>query len=240
MRSISLFSGAGGLDLGCEAAGFVTAAAVEHNETAVATLLANRDTYFPLLERGRDPPGHRRDVDPKSCSIAPGSSRGRGDLVHGGPPCTPFSKSGYWLAYKRAGEDPKASLLDNFVDVVRAAQPKAFLMENVFALGYRNQNRAVFERFIAGISAAGYSFDHSVLVAADYGVPQNRQRLICVGVATGSSRRARGDSGAFHGRCDPLRAARDAQRLGRVPAAPQVRRVRPSTGLDDDDEPARA
>jgi DNA (cytosine-5)-methyltransferase 1 len=103
-------------------------------------------------------------------------------VVHGGPPCTPFSKSGYWLAYKRAGSDPKASLLDNFVEVVRVAQPKAFLMENVYALGYRNQNRPVFERFVESITAAGYSFDHEVLVAADFGVPQNRQRLICVGV----------------------------------------------------------
>ena len=102
--------------------------------------------------------------------------------MHGGPPCTPFSKSGYWLAYKRAGEDPKASLLDNFAEVVRVAQPKAFLMENVFALGYRNQNRPVFERFAHRIQSAGYSFDFNVLVAADYGVPQNRQRLICVGV----------------------------------------------------------
>jgi DNA (cytosine-5)-methyltransferase 1 len=105
-------------------------------------------------------------------------------LLHGGPPCTPFSKSGYWLAYKRAGEDPKASLLDNFVDVVAAVQPKAFLMENVFALGYRNQNRPVFERFLRGVADAGYVVDRSVLVAADYGVPQLRQRLICVGIRT--------------------------------------------------------
>jgi DNA (cytosine-5)-methyltransferase 1 len=181
MRSISLFSGAGGLDLGCEAAGFVTTAAVEHNETAIATLLANRDTYFPLLSADMI----LRDIvqtPPEDVLACAGLAAGEADLVHGGPPCTPFSKSGYWLAYKRAGEDPKASLLDNFVDIVRVAQPKAFVMENVFALGYRNQNRAVFERFIRGIGAAGYSFDHSVLVAADYGVPQNRQRLICVGL----------------------------------------------------------
>ena len=181
MRSISLFSGAGGLDLGCEAAGFVTAAAVEVNETAVATIAANRERYFPLLADDKI----LRDIvntAPEEILERAGASPGELELVHGGPPCTPFSKSGYWLAYKRAGEDPKASLLDNFVDVVRVAQPKAFLMENVFALGYRNQNRQVFDRFIRGVHAAGYSFDHHVLVAADYGVPQNRQRLICVGL----------------------------------------------------------
>jgi len=181
MRSISLFSGAGGLDLGCEAAGFMTVAAVEQNERAVATLLANREACFPLLGENTI----LRDIvetPPEQIVECSGIPAGEIDLVHGGPPCTPFSKSGYWLTYKRAGDDPKASLLDNFVNVVSAAQPKAFLMENVFALGYRNQNRAVFERFVRGINAAGYSLDHNVLVAADYGVPQNRQRLICVGV----------------------------------------------------------
>ena len=55
-------------------------------------------------------------------------------------------------------------------------------MENVYALGYRNQNRPVLERFIAAIDAAGYSFDRETLIAADYGVPQLRQRLFCVGI----------------------------------------------------------
>ena len=181
MRAISLFSGAGGMDLGCEAAGFMSVAAVENNEKAVATLLENRAAFFPLLE----PDAVLRDIvetEPEVVLERSGLLAGEADLVHGGPPCTPFSKSGYWLAYKRAGEDPKASLLDNYANVVRVARPKAFLMENVFALGYRNQNRPVFQRFAHAIQTAGYSFDYKVLVAADYGVPQNRQRLLCVGV----------------------------------------------------------
>jgi DNA (cytosine-5)-methyltransferase 1 len=56
------------------------------------------------------------------------------------------------------------------------------LMENVYGLAYRNQNRAIFDRFQARIRAAGYTFNHRVLLAADYGVPQLRQRLVCVGV----------------------------------------------------------
>jgi DNA (cytosine-5)-methyltransferase 1 len=181
VRSISLFSGAGGLDLGCEAAGFLTVAAVENNDKAVDTLLANRERYFPLLSEDTVL-SDIVETPPEAILERAGLEVGEPDLVHGGPPCTPFSKSGYWLAYKRAGEDPKASLLDNYAAIVNVAQPKAFIMENVYALGYRNQNRPVFERFIRAISAAGYSFDFKVLVAADYGVPQNRQRLICVGV----------------------------------------------------------
>lgn len=181
MNAVSLFTGAGGLDLGCEAAGFMTRAVVEFNERAHETLRANRSEFFPLL-REEAMFSDIVALDYDALLDAAGLARGEADLVHGGPPCTPFSKSGYWLAYKRAGADPKASLLDNYVDALAAIQPKAFLMENVFALGYRNQNRPVLERFIAGVERAGYSFDMKVMIAADYGAPQLRQRLICVGL----------------------------------------------------------
>jgi DNA (cytosine-5)-methyltransferase 1 len=181
MRAISLFTGAGGLDLGCEAAGFLTVAAVEHNDRARETLLANADRYFPLLgpERVSE---DILDTDVSELLERADAAPGEIDLVHGGPPCTPFSKSGYWLAYKRAGSDPKASLIDEFVRIVAGVRPKAFLMENVFALAYRNQNREVFTRFLQGMDAAGYAVDTRTLIAADFGVPQLRQRLICVGL----------------------------------------------------------
>jgi DNA (cytosine-5)-methyltransferase 1 len=181
MRSVSLFSGAGGLDLGCEAAGFYTVAAVENAESAVRTLEANLESYFPLLA----PQAIFRDITRLNADElldAAGLAVGEADLMHGGPPCTPFSKSGYWLEYKRAGRDAKATLLDDYVDVLEAIRPKAFLMENVYGLAYSNQNRPVLERFIERIREAGYSFDRKVLLAADFGVPQLRQRLFCVGV----------------------------------------------------------
>jgi DNA (cytosine-5)-methyltransferase 1 len=180
MDAISLFAGAGGLDLGCEAAGFSTRAAVEINERAQETLRANRASYFPCLHED----AIFADIVPldlrellEAAELAPGEAY----LVHGGPPCSPFSKSGNWLQYKREGRDPKASLLEDYVEALEVIQPKAFLMENVYALGYRNQNRPVLERFVAGVEAAGYSFEMKVLIAADFGVPQQRQRLICVG-----------------------------------------------------------
>ncbi len=181
MDAVSLFTGAGGLDLGCEAAGFMTRAAVEFNDRAQETLLANRERYFPLLDEASIF-SDILELDHDELLSAAGIEPGAADLVHGGPPCTPFSKSGYWLEYKRAGRDPKASLLDSYAEAVAAIRPKAFLMENVFALGYRNQNRPVLERFIASVDAAGYSFDRETLIAADYGVPQLRQRLFCVGI----------------------------------------------------------
>ena len=182
MRAISLFTGAGGLDLGCEAAGFRTVAAVELDATARRTLLANRERYLPHLR----PEALLEDVVALDARDLLERARvGAGDevaLVHGGPPCTPFSKSGYWLDYKRAGADPKASLLDSFVEVVAAVRPQTFLMENVYGLAYRNHNRAVLERFLERCHSAGYVVDHKVLLTADFGAPQLRQRLVCVGM----------------------------------------------------------
>lgn len=178
--AISLFTGAGGLDLGCETAGFVTRAAVESDPTARQTLLANPH-HLSELRRER----LFEDVialDYARLLDAAELNAGDVDLMHGGPPCTPFSKSGYWLAYKRAGEDPKASLLDYYVQALRALRPKALLMENVFGLAYQNHNRPIFLRFLSGVRDAGYALDHRIVLAADYGVPQLRQRLICVGL----------------------------------------------------------
>ncbi|MGI8460596.1 MAG: DNA cytosine methyltransferase [Solirubrobacterales bacterium] len=181
MKGISLFTGAGGLDLGCEGAGFVTAAAVENEAVAQETLGTNRERFFPELTEDRIF-GDIVELDPLRLLEAANAESGEIDLLHGGPPCTPFSKSGYWLAYKRAGKDPKASLLDCFVDVLEVVRPRAYLMENVYGLAYRNQNRPVLERFVRRVQAAGYSFDHKIVLAADHGVPQLRQRMFAVGI----------------------------------------------------------
>jgi len=181
MRAISLFSGAGGLDLGCEAAGFQTVAAVELDPTARATMLANRDRFFPDL----DPASVHEDItrlDGDELLESAGLRPGEPALVHGGPPCTPFSKSGYWLEYKRAGKDRRAGLLDDYADTVRAARPKAFLMENVYGLAYRGRSRPILENFVSSMSEAGYEVEWRIVLAADLGAPQLRQRLFCVGI----------------------------------------------------------
>jgi DNA (cytosine-5)-methyltransferase 1 len=181
MDAISLFSGAGGLDLGCEAAGFETLAVVEADATARETILSNRRGFFPRL-RDEAVFFDILETDPGDVLERCGLKRGEVSLLHGGPPCTPFSKSGYWLAYKRAGEDPRASLLDEYVRVLRGVQPQAFLMENVYGLAYRNQNRAVLDRFLNAAREAGYVVEFRIVLAADLGIPQLRQRLFCIGI----------------------------------------------------------
>ena len=96
-----------------------------------------------------------------------------------------LSKSGFHLDYKREGRDPKANLLTDYFRFLEAMKPKAFLMENVFGLAYRNQSAPFFNLLRSGIEGLGYSLTYQVLNAADYGVPQNRQRLFLIGARDG-------------------------------------------------------
>ncbi len=180
--AISLFSGAGGLDLGVEAAGYRVAAAVEVDADAADTMEKN----FPSLT-GSVIRRSILDVPTKEVLRAAGlRGRDRPDLLVGGPPCTPFSKSGFWLEWKRAGLDPDASLLQEYTRVLSEAKPREFLLENVYALTYRNKaSQPAFSRLLREIDAAGYTFNWQVLNAADYGVPQLRPRLFVVGARKG-------------------------------------------------------
>lgn len=177
--AVSLFSGAGGLDLGVEAAGFEVTAAVERDRDAADALEKN----FP----GMHADVIRDDilaVDTAAIRKAAGLRHNqRPALLVGGPPCTPFSKSGYWLEWKRAGLDPDASLLQAYTRVLAELQPRAFILENVYSLTFNNQaSRPHFDRLRREIDEAGYAFHWRVLNAADHGVPQARPRLIIVGV----------------------------------------------------------
>lgn len=174
LRAISLFSGAGGLDLGVERAGYRVSVSVEYERDACATLRSNFPTST-VLE------GDIRMFSTAQILEAGDLCRGEVALLVGGPPCTPFSKSGNWLEYKRAGKDPEASLLDHYLRVLDEAEPKAFLLENVFGLAYRNHNAAWFEKLLTTCRALGYSVREQVILAADHGVPQRRQRLFVMG-----------------------------------------------------------
>ena len=193
--AISLFTGAGGLDLGTEAAGFRTAVAVEWDHDAADTAEKNAGVYFPGLQEVV-----RADLFPLATGRGEGlatvdilragrfGARDRPDLLVGGPPCTAFSKSGFWLDWKRNGIDPAASLLQAYTAVLAEAKPRFFILENVYALTFDNRaSRPAFERLQAEIASAGYDFRWGVLNAADYGVPQARPRLFVVGALRGES-----------------------------------------------------
>jgi len=191
--AISLFSGAGGLDLGVEEAGFRTTVAVEWDADAADTMEKNAGTYFPGLQEvlradlyslvSGSSAGVTTEEILRAGGFAPGE---RPDLLVGGPPCVAFSKSGFWLDWKRDGVDPAASLLQAFTAVLAQARPRFFILENVYALTFNNKaSRPAFDRLLSEIHDAGYDYRWGVLNAADYGVPQSRPRLFVVGACEG-------------------------------------------------------
>jgi len=182
---ISLFSGAGGLDLAVERCVQGPEArpddAIERLRVAVALDLA--PDAVATLRRNLDAPVLQQDIleTPTAMILGEGGlSPGDAALVVGGPPCTPFSKSGFWLDYKRESRDPNASLLDEYARVVEEARPEAFVLENVQGLTYRT-HRAQLDRLLGRLRAAGYNPHWRVLNAAAYGVPQLRKRVFVVG-----------------------------------------------------------
>lgn len=178
LAAISLFSGAGGLDLGIERAGYEVRASVEYDPDACRTLRANFPSTVVLQS-------DIRTASTQDMLAVAQLEPGEPDLLVGGPPCTPFSKSGYWLEYKRRGLDPDASLLEHYLRVLDEARPRAFLLENVFALAYRNHNRVWLKRLLQVFEELGYAVAHETLLAADFGVPQRRQRLFILGSLDG-------------------------------------------------------
>lgn len=180
--AISLFSGAGGLDLGVEQAGYEVRAAVERHRDAADTMEKNFPGLASAVIRA-----DILDVPTEDILSAAGlRGRARPDMLVGGPPCTPFSKSGFWLEWKRAGMDPDASLLQEYTRVLREARPRKFILENVYALTYNNvASKGAYERLLREIDDAGYDCRAEVLNAADYGVAQLRPRLFIIGCEKG-------------------------------------------------------
>jgi DNA (cytosine-5)-methyltransferase 1 len=237
--AISLFSGAGGLDLGIEAAGYRTLAAVEWDEDAADTMEKNAPAYFPDLQEvlranlyplATGSPGGVGTYD--ILKAAGLGKRERPDLLVGGPPCVAFSKSGFWLDWKRDGIDPAASLLQAYTRVLAQARPKHFILENVYALTFNNKaSRPAFERLLKEITEAGYRFTWQVLNAADYGVPQARPRLFIVGAAKGQKlpdlpeATHHGDWERRKPRGGPLPHVTTGQALAEVESAPEPEEV---------------
>ena len=183
-RVISLFSGAGGLDYGFEAAGFETAVAVEMDQACCETLRANRP--WPVIERDIF------EVSSGELLETADLQRGEPDLLIGGPPCQPFSKSGYWArGDARRMEDPRANTLSAYLRVLEETQPRVFLLENVEGLAFRGKDEGL-QLLIEAIKSinkrtkSNYQPVLQLLNAADYGVPQLRKRLILIGARDGS------------------------------------------------------
>lgn len=160
MRVVSLFSGAGGLDFGLIQAGHSILWANDSDPNSVETYQENVGPHIVL--------GAIEDIATQEIPDA--------DAIIGGFPCQGFSQANL----KRAWDDPRNSLYKEFVRVLSQKSPKYFIAENVKGLVTLDGGKA-FKGIVSGFESAGYRVVAKVLNAADYGVPQNRYRVIFLG-----------------------------------------------------------
>lgn len=154
-RVLDLFAGCGGLSLGFEAAGYLT--------YGYECVSAAAETYSMNLKG-----------DCTVTKLEVGFEYPQADIIIGGPPCQPFSVRG-----KQMGMEDARDGFPIFIDAVRRIQPKAFMFENVRNLLF--SHRWYFDLIIKELKSLGYVLDWQCVNAVDYGVPQNRERVIVVG-----------------------------------------------------------
>lgn len=176
---LSAFTGAGGLDLGLERAGFETVAAIEFDPSARQTIRKNRPTWN-LLETP-DIIDVARYLRPASLGLR----RRQLSILAGGPPCQPFSKAAQWADSGRRGlKDPRTKCIHAFMRLAERFLPRIVLIENVpgFATG-RTSTLAYLQakfRRINNRFGTKYRLEHVILDASQFGVPQKRQRAILI------------------------------------------------------------
>ena len=158
---VSLFSGAGGLDLGFKQAGFRVAWANEYDKSIAQTIKAN----FP-----------RTTLDQRSIIDIPSSEVPDCDGIIGGPPCQSWSEAGA----RRGITDHRGQLFFQYIRLLKDKQPKFFLAENVSGLLF-GRNSTAFRNILEEFDKVGYRVEKFLLNAADYNVPQDRERVIIVG-----------------------------------------------------------
>lgn len=183
LTAISLFSGVGGLDYGFHEAGFRTAVSIEHDPICCATMRLNGS--WPILE------GDINSFSSQEILETARLKKGEADILIGGPPCQPFSKSSYWVKGDSGRlDDPRANTLTAYLRVLKDTQPKCFLLENVKGLAYQGKATGL-QHLLDGIeeinkaTKTDYKVSWKVLNAAEYGVPQLRERIFLVGSRDG-------------------------------------------------------
>lgn len=190
LTAISLFSGAGGLDLGIEAAGFETRLCVEIDYHSCKTLRQNRRNgklrnVHPFLQHATVLKRDIRTLTGKDIFRAARLKKGEVSLVYGGPPCQSFSVFGL----RKGMDDPRGTLLWEYIRVIREVEPESFIFENVAGLLTIDNGKA-FEAFLNEVSKDSlgqeqYTISYYLLDTANYGVPQFRARLIVFGTKNG-------------------------------------------------------
>ncbi len=173
---VSLFTGAGGMDLGLEEAGFETVVSIEFNSVFRDTIRLNRPHWDPIDDFNGDVTKITSDFILKRTGLKVGDAA----LIVGGAPCQPFSNMGM----KKGIKDSRGTLFHDFIRLVRELRPKGFIFENVEGLT-QGKHKFVIDTLEKAFTKIGYSVNSRLLLAADYGAPQKRKRLFVVGCRSG-------------------------------------------------------
>lgn len=163
VKTLSLFSGAGGLDIGAIMAG---AHVVFANDMMKEACMSYRENIGDHIVQG--------DINAIMHTLGAFKNV---DLVIGGPPCQGFSVAG-----KMDANDKRSQLIWSYVNVISIVRPKAFIMENVKALGILEKWRPIREKLLKTLRSIGYSVNFMILNASDFDVPQSRERIFVVGI----------------------------------------------------------
>lgn len=171
IKTLCLFSGAGGLDIGFHDVGFDVLECVELESLFVKSMEKNKEEgkYFKNTNLICD--DIRNYVPEDSLEI---------DFIIGGPPCQTFSKAGMRVAGSKGTKDERGTLFEEYVRILDQLKPKGFLFENVTGILSSEKGEAM-KRIVKSFEDVGYTLTYRILDTADYGVPQNRERLILVG-----------------------------------------------------------
>jgi DNA (cytosine-5)-methyltransferase 1 len=170
-KVVSIYSGVGGLDWGFDRAGFNVVYATDIWDVACSSLKEN----FPETEISCN---NIENVDFQNIR----NKYKNIDGLIGGPPCPPFSKSRFYRKEKKRGiQDADGNVtITNFFRAIEELKPKFFFFENVHGFVYKPHKEAL-EFLIKETKRLGYSVVYNVINAADYGIPQTRERFICIG-----------------------------------------------------------
>lgn len=177
LTAISLFSGAGGMDIGVQQAGFTILSCLELDKNCCDTLRENisREGRSTLVYEG-----DIKNITPEQILEDLGHNPGEVDLLFGGPPCQAFSQIGK----QQSLLDERGLLLFQMVRYARVIQPRAIMIEQVKGLlnakDLSGKRGGVFEQFIKELEELDYVPKWRVMLAADYGVPQLRERVFIV------------------------------------------------------------
>lgn len=204
MKVISLFSGCGGFDLGF--VGGFKCLGRRYPKNGVEIVLAC-DFVAEACAVYAENLGPIRCADVRGIDAWPTA-----DVLIGGPPCQPFSTA----SRKQLGADDERNMVPEFVRAVGEVKPTVFLMENVAGLRKTKKSREYFAGVLEELAALGYRVEYRVLNAADFGVPQTRERLIVQGVRLAGGKLPRihwptpTHARSAEGKLRPWRTVRDA------------------------------